>query len=304
MVTEPLISRDDGSIVVVYAVPLKDLSGKIAGAVIGTVDAKKLSDLVSDVKYGETGYGMIFSGDGTIIAHKDFQRVLNRENYIEMAKTKPEYAELANILKKAISEKSMGFGRYTFEGQKKYLGFCYMAHTDWIVGVNVLQSEVLSSVTLLRKTLLLLSIIFLVAASFTTFAVSGSISNPIIKTVIYIKKLSEGDYSQALPEKFLKMNDEISELSKAVEILRENVKNVVSSLRENASRLLSSSESLSAASQEIAASSEEVAKTIQEVSTGTSNQAADSREIVELIKNITENIDNVYLKLKAVRESS
>jgi len=304
VVTEPLISRDDGSIVVVYAVPLKDLSGRISGAVIGTVDAKKLSDIISDVKYGETGYGIIFSGDGTIIAHKDFQRVQNRENYIEMAKTKPEYAELAGIIQRAVSEKSMGFGKYTFEGQKKYLGYCYMPDTGWIIGVNVLESEILGSVGILRKTLLFISAIFLILAALITYFVSRSISNPIIEIVQYIKNLSGGDYSRKLPERFLRYKDEIGELSHAVEILRENVCIVVKNMKENASRLLNSSESLSAAAEEIAASSAEVAKTIQEVSVGTTNQASDSQEIVALIKNITDNIDNVYRKLKAVKESS
>jgi len=49
-VSDPLISKVDGSIVIVYAVPIKN-NNEIVGVLIRTRDGNKLSDLTNQVKF-------------------------------------------------------------------------------------------------------------------------------------------------------------------------------------------------------------------------------------------------------------
>ena len=69
-VSDPIVSKIDGSVVVVYAVPIKN-NNEIVGVLIEIRDGNKLSELTNQVKVGETGYAFMIRKDGTNIASTD-----------------------------------------------------------------------------------------------------------------------------------------------------------------------------------------------------------------------------------------
>ena len=81
-ISDPLVSKVDGTIVVVYATPIKS-NNEVIGALIEVRDGNKLSELTSHIKFGETGNGFMIRKDGTFIAHSDNALVMNMYNTIE-----------------------------------------------------------------------------------------------------------------------------------------------------------------------------------------------------------------------------
>jgi methyl-accepting chemotaxis protein len=67
--TNGLVSRGSGNPVVVVAAGIRGASGANVGLYLGTVTLQKLSEIVSDIKMGDAGYGWIVDGTGLVLAH-------------------------------------------------------------------------------------------------------------------------------------------------------------------------------------------------------------------------------------------
>lgn len=76
VVSEVLIDKFTGSKIVVIASPVKGPSG-ITGIVGADVNVKVISDIVSSIKYGNTGYAFLVDKKGLTIAHPDESKIMN-----------------------------------------------------------------------------------------------------------------------------------------------------------------------------------------------------------------------------------
>ncbi len=54
---------------------------RVEGALVGEIDLKNIWELVDNITIGKTGNAFLLSAEGTLIAHRDKERVLKRESY-------------------------------------------------------------------------------------------------------------------------------------------------------------------------------------------------------------------------------
>ena len=110
-ITEPILSRADGSLSLTFAVPIYDNNRTVIGVLAADLFAQKLSEEISDIVVGKTGYCYILGLTGTTIASKDFTEVEKMENAQETVKTDSSLKSLADFEKMAveIDEPSIGF---------------------------------------------------------------------------------------------------------------------------------------------------------------------------------------------------
>ena len=90
VISDPVVSRVSGNMVVVIAVPIK-LGSKPIGLIGGTVTCDSLSEMVKDMRLHNDGYSYIVQSDGLVIAHpeKKYIRQLNiveKEYYLDAEK--------------------------------------------------------------------------------------------------------------------------------------------------------------------------------------------------------------------------
>lgn len=303
-VSSTIVSRIDNSVVFAFATPIHHYAtGEITGVLIGIADAAKLSELIGGITYARTGYAFVVDGTGKTIGHKDVQKVTSQENIIELARSNQALAPLAAIISKMVRGED-GVENYSYQGQEKILAYAPIKTTGWSVAVTAPKAEVLDRASGLRTSMLLISFLIVVVALALTFAIARSIVAPLVLAVDHLGLIASGDFTRPVPEKFLRMRDEIGRLAQAVDRLQENIRPLLSGLKENARTLAGSSENLSAASEEIASSSGEVARAIQQVAAGASEQAGHLQEIGNLIEEITESLERVYTELGHVKEKS
>jgi len=84
-VSDPLVSKSDGSIIVVYAVPVKN-NNEVVGVLISLRDGNELSTLTNQVKFGQTGNAFMISKNGTTISHSNKDLVLKMYNVVSESK--------------------------------------------------------------------------------------------------------------------------------------------------------------------------------------------------------------------------
>lgn len=299
-----IVSKVDNSVVFVVSTPIRHYAtNEINGVLFGVVDAAKFSELVKAINYGRTGYGFAVDSTGKTIAHKDNEMVTNQVNFIEQAKTDSSVAALAAIISR-MAKGEEGVGRYTFQGQEKFVGFAPIKTTGWCVGINVPTNEVLEKAAGLKQTMLLVSLLIILAALVLTFVMARTITTPLILAVDHLSLIASGDFTRPVPEKFLRMKDEIGKLAQAIDKLQANIKPLLAGVKTDAQVLSSNSEALSASSEEIASSSNEVAKAIQQVAAGAGEQSNHLQEILGLIENITSSLEKVYTELGHVKANS
>lgn len=117
-----------------------------------------------------------------------------------------------------------------------------------------------------------------------SFLFARKLTNPIIEAVNAVKKISEGDLTIMIPQS--KSKDELGELTNALHSMSENLRNLVSDVRETAIKVASDSRESAAATEELNSSVEEVAATVQQIASGSQTQALELSNAKSIVENV------------------
>ena len=294
---EPLISRLDGFLVIVFAVPIYDDNRAIINVLLATVEASILSHDIHDIVVGQTGYCYILGLTGTTIASKDFDRVKAMENVGKMASTDSSLASLAAFENTAlgIDESSIGF--YEYKGIHKIASHAAMKTTDWAVVITAPEEEFMGTVNSLRFSMRVIGVIIFLVALIVVYFVASAMVKPIKTAVFALRNIAqgEGDLTVRLP---VHGNDEITDLS---EYFNETIEKIGSSIRqvgvnsdameEIGNELASNMTETASAVNEISANIDGVKQQAMTQAASVTETAATVEEIVRTIKQLNNSIE-------------
>ena len=116
---------------------------------------------------------------------------------------------------------------------------------------------------------------FLILSALLVY-ISRSITRNLDNTKKSLETLSRGDFTEEVPEEFLKQGDEFGEMAFAIKNLQDSMRRVISNIADSSKKVTNSSEALFVASKESALASEEISNTVEDVANGASNQASDT----------------------------
>lgn len=245
-----------------------DKNGKILGAIGIDVQPSDISDMLSEMKTGDTGYSMIVHSTGIIMADGKYP-----EN---------NFKSIQDIgvvgLDKLLAADSVSF-RVNINGEKYIVNPYKVEGTDWILASFITVKEIESSaremvrtVTISAASLLLLTIVLF-------YLVSESITKPIISVTNRMKNFADLDFStndQANVMKYSNKKDETGDMVRALSVMRDNVAQFISKTADAAEQIAASSEELTATSEQAATASDEVSRAIEEIARGAAEQAKDT----------------------------
>jgi len=297
-VSDPLISKTTGQLVVVYAVPIKS-NDEIIGVLIQTMDGDNLSELTNQVKVGATGSAFMIAKDGTSIANKDKSLVLKKYNIFNEVKKDSKLQGLADIEKKMTAGEN-GMGEYTYGGVNKYVAYVPVKGTTWSLAIAVPKSEILSELNGLKISVTGFSLLFIVIGLIIVYAISSAIASAIKSTSDHLGKLAEGDLSKEVSSKNLKLKDEIGTMTQSMKAMQEALKSMITEIKTNSENINSQSESLSAVSEEIASSSQNVTEAITEIAKGTSNQSENLVSVTDILNKFNNKLSEMVGEIQAV----
>ncbi|UTY32129.1 methyl-accepting chemotaxis protein [Treponema putidum] len=306
-ISEPLLSRSLNKFTIILALPLYDNNHNMLGVLNCVVDAKHLSNLISDIVVGKTGYCFIIGSTGTIVALQDFDKVTNMVNILKMSETDKSLESLASFEKTALENNTSSVGFYEYEGVSKIASYATMKTTNWKVIINAPVNEFMKTVNSLRLSLMGLTAIILVGAFILIYFDTRYIIKPIKKVVNALKNIAhgEGDLTVRLP---INGNDEITDLS---EYFNQTISKIGSSIK----TVGASSEEMTSIGSELASNMTETASAVHQISAnidGVKQQAltqaasvtetaATIEEIIRTIKQLNGSIEN---QAASVAESS
>ncbi|MCT4594245.1 MAG: methyl-accepting chemotaxis protein [Anaeromicrobium sp.] len=141
----------------------------------------------------------------------------------------------------------------------------------------------------LIKLVLIIGMLMLLSCTIIVFLLKKTFK-PLSKVVENIKKISKGDFTVELDSN---SNDEIGQLSKAMNSMISNLKNMINEVYGAAGELNNQSKRFDKVAKEVTLSSEQIAITMEEMAKASEEQAISAGKVDNSGKNLNNLIDNL-----------
>nr|WP_312290288.1 methyl-accepting chemotaxis protein [Clostridium chromiireducens] len=301
-ISDPIISKTDGSVVIAYAIPVK-FNDSIVGVLVSTVSSDTLSKFTNNVKFGETGNAFMINKSGVVVAHTNVDLVKKMYNPIEEAKKDSKLNGLAGVIT-TMTQGNAGTGYYYYNGVNKYVGYAPVNNTNWSIAVVINENEILSQLTAMRVSIAATSFIFLVIGIIFIYLISNKIADAIKRTSKHLDRLAKGDLSFEVSSKYINSKDEIGQMAKSIIEMKTSLSGMILSIRESSDKIHDQAQNLSSVSQEMSSSSENIALAINNVALGNSSQAEELISSTQLLDSFSEGLTNMVGEINVIDRNS
>jgi methyl-accepting chemotaxis protein len=274
----PVRSMASGNPIFVVAVPVKNSAGRFIGIYGSVIKLDALSDQITQVRLGKTGYPFMVDGKGVAIAHpvKEFIFDINISELEGMER-----------ISSRMTAQETAVENYQFRGVDKIAGFAPVQSAGWSIAVTQDEAEFMGPINTIRNIILVSGCVFLILTVLAVLWFARSITLPITRI---INGLGEGSdqvasasgqvssASQSLAEGASEQAASIEETSSSMEemsaMIRKNSENadMADGLMKEANQVVTaaneSMEQLTVSMEDISKASEEtfkIIKTIDEI---------------------------------------
>ncbi len=234
-VGEPIINRLNGDVIIISGAPVYN-GDKLIGTVYIVDLVASVNDKIGELTFGKTGYAYIINKEGTVIFHKDEQKIADETNAILLQEKDKNYTSLAKATKKILSDTKNDTITYWQNGKSMFAAYCPVnGHEDWRLIMTAPNSEFTSIIFI---SLLVNSVIaILLLAGIISFMkrLIKDIITPVDSVTKRLVKLAEGDLQT--PVEVINTGDELSILSKNLDYTIQNLNLYISDITRVLSQL-------------------------------------------------------------------
>jgi signal transduction histidine kinase len=179
-----------GRMLVALAVPVLDRQSASAGALVLVLDlaGPMLSGFVQPVSLGQTGYAEIVDRKGTVLASSNPSLLFHKSDHTD------QFADMIEAGRPAVGgchscHESAGEG----EVQPDILAFAPLSVAPWGVSIRQAEAEVLAPTRALRRSLIGVSILALVAAAALVWLMTRVVVGPVRGLTGAARRIAAGD---------------------------------------------------------------------------------------------------------------
>ncbi len=230
--------------------------------------------IIQDIKPFETGFGIIMTNTGFIVAHPNTELV--GKNIAEILA--PGYkAEVEKILASGTSLSFEAVAPQT--GEMQYMTFSPIpvgkSGESWSLGVAIPMDTVKAQARTIAMTSVWISLAAIVILFAILLVIAHVISNPVKKGISLAKTIAQGDLTRDID---VHQKDEIGVLADALRNMVAQLKNVIGEVRGVTDSVASGSKELSSSAEQFSQGATEQAASVEEVSASMEEMAANIRQ--------------------------
>lgn len=296
LISEPMISKADNSMIMNATAPIRDANGTVTGVITGAIGREQIAAIVQRIQFGETGYAYMVNDKGDILAHPDASKVLT-ENILETAETPEQKASYEQFLQ--MQEPYIG---YIVEGKAKHLvGVRQIPDSVWKLVVTAPYSEFTESLDKMwLRTLLISFIIMIVGIAFALW-LGQTMSQGIIKVGQAMNQLAQGDLKQHLQ---VRSRNEVGQLATDFNTMTANLRTLIGQVSLNSEQLAATFEELSASADQNSVASQHIAQSIQKVAEGAEVQAHGALQSANAMEEMASGVQRIAQGTSVMAESA
>lgn len=327
VVSEPIISKVTGNVIVIFAVPVKE-SDKQAGLLLGNVPVTTIKDILSRLDLGETGEAYIITKNGLLVTPSKYEALLKTQGKIK--DTSALNYKVETYASQQIMLGQTGISEYTSYLGKDVIGaYTWIPELNWGLIIEQEKSEAFASIYQMLFISLGVNILVVLAIIFIIFFVTRSIARPIKTMSMVADELAEGKIDQTvthvgkdemglLAHSFRKIIEyqkhmantanQISDGNLLVEVIPlssedvfgnafvkmiSRLKDTIGGITENAKMLETSSQNLASAAIQSGHATNQIATTIQQISMGAQKEVESISQTASSVDQMSRAIDGV-----------
>ena len=278
-VTKPFMTSKGTPTLGIFAVT-KGNDGKPLGVIGLNIDLPVVTNMISEIQVGETGYMMLLDADGVIVADP---------RHKEAAFKNIAESGLGDI-EKLANEKS-GVMAISLDGMDKFANIYTSDKTGYKYITIVDKNQLMSGLNQVRKILVAVLIVALLLIVGAMYWISNKIAQPLKQLEGAAGLIAKGDLRNT--ELDIRTQDEIGQLAGSF-------KQMTVQLKELLQQIQGSSQEVSAFSGQLSQSTEQCADTIVHVAENVSSIAASAQEEDTAIQTVVEHIRAMTEKVAAI----
>lgn len=280
----PIRSKVNNNPVVVLSIPLKTSSGQFAGVFASVVRLKSLSDQITSIKIGETGYPYMANEKGVLIAHPNADLILELDIH--------SLDGMESILEKMLAHKS-GVEEYVFKGVNKIAGFAPVALTGWSVCATQDQDEFLAPVRSIRNVIIVVALVFLVLTLAGVLWFVRGIMAQLGGEPSEIARIADSIANGDLTVEFNADDKNIIGVYANMKTMADNLSVMFKDINGGVQTLTSSSTELSAISQQMANGSQQTSEKANNVATAAEEMVTNMNSVAAATEQTATNIQMI-----------
>ncbi|MNU66936.1 Methyl-accepting chemotaxis protein McpB [compost metagenome] len=286
-ISDAIVSKSSGKLLIVFSQPLKDENGKVIGVYASTVESKFFIDKLSNIHINGQGKIEVMSRSG-IVLYSSFDK--------SRVGKKPKDAGLDGVLKERATE---GIKQSYQDNGSEFMAYNKIPKTDWTVSVVDSYQDINRPARDMFVEMSIITLIAIAIAIATGILVSRSIVNPVMRLTRLFKQLSSGDLTVSAEGKY---HSELKELADSFNSMVEQNKSLISNMNSSIEVLNYSTQELEASSKQTAQSAAETTTTSMEIGRAMESQANDTELIVDKFYGFGEKFESMNKKAQSVRE--
>lgn len=302
-ISDPVPVPGSQALAIYAAVPVKDASGKVQGAVVGKMSSTALSQMISDIKVGEHGYAYIIDAQGEVIAHPDDKLVNKRYKVSAELNKQPELKALADIHAGMLAGKN-GFGEYELHGQEKYVGYAPISKTGWSLGVCVARGEILADLKILQRNIAMAAIGMLLIGILLALFLSRKIAKPVEGASQQLQAIAMGDFTGEPSQEYLQRKDELGAMARDLFNVNRSLKKTIGQISAAGDQLSFSSAQLQTAGADISSTTQQISAATQEVAAGMQEVSATTEETNSIAQSMASRLGTLMQEIDEHRQQA
>lgn len=282
VVTDPVVSKVDGSTMVVIVAPvIKD--GQTIALIGGSVKVEQLAAMVGKIKIGQTGYAYVMQQDGLVIFHPN-EEVRMKKNYRQDDSLDPKLRSACD----KMAQQGNGKLELTKDGKVQYMTYAPVPNSHWSLAMVVPVAEVTEPLRGLTWVCTLASLLILAMTAAAVYLLVGRFTAPLQWLQQAVGRMADGDLS--IVKLDIASQDEVGVLARAFETMLAEWRQVVGRVQGNAGQVATAAAQLQVTNSQSTQAAQQVAESITEVAREAEGQLAASQSAETAVHFIAERV--------------
>ncbi|MFR1827693.1 methyl-accepting chemotaxis protein [Clostridium butyricum] len=285
-ISNPVISKGSGKTLIVIGAAVKDDSDNIIGDMISAVNISRIQEKINEFKFGENGYSILISDDGTIITHPD-------ESLIMKSKiTELDDSDMVNLGKEMLKSDSGDF-KFGVGDNKSIAFYKKIPLTNWRVASVISERELFAEGRSLVTTLAMVSVIIIIIIAGIIIFMANKFSKPLRKLCDFSSEIAQGNLTCELN---INRSDEIGQVADTLKNTSYELRNMVIDISTSANEVNKLADDVNEAIKQSLLGTEEITKSMEQISRGAINQAENADKASEITGELVDEIKSVVDK--------
>lgn len=280
-----VISRVTGEPVIMLATPIETTSNETA-LLLARIDGYILSNVIETIQSGDTGYAFILNEEGVMQGHMKKNYVKEQMNFIDENNT------VSDAIREMIGTHAGSLQFEDVDGHIRLAGY-YTLQNNWVMAVTATEDELHAALNGMKLNVIVFSIIFVVIGIIVAYFIGRSLSKPITKLVDISEGVGNGDFTQQVPSKYTKREDELGVLANSLMTMITNMRDMISKVNVNATTVSSTATSLQQTVGDVTISMNQISNAMEETNGTTKIQATMVDESAQAMEQMATGIQQV-----------